>query len=501
MLFLLTALFLSAWFWRLNYKDASLWMLLTYAGIGALAYTDYQNASVLSEAFPKILKDFILLGMIGFVQNLAIHKRISILTAVITILGLFAAAHFLEDYLPADDTPFLTADLADPGLLVELAEGADDTALMTYAAARGFSLAPAFSPKYGEETLLDNFMDLDIGTADAESIIRELAGIKGVTYVEPNEVILVEPMIESTDVVTATGNRSSLGINDPGVEEQWAMEALDMTAYYQLLARQRPKKRARIAILDTGIDGRHEDLTDNYFSVEKRYDNDPMGHGTHCAGIAAGVTNNGLGIGSLAGPGNSPFVEITSIKVLSAGGQGTQKSIIAGIIEAVDENVDVISLSLGGVSNQSRERAYSQAVKYATDRGVIVVAAAGNSNRPATGYAPANAKGIITVAALDPYLLRAPFSNRTDGIAQPIAAPGVGIFSTVPDNNYRKYSGTSMACPFVAGLLGVMKSINPELSPKAAYEIIRDSGKSTNETRVTGRIVQPAAALRATLAR
>jgi thermitase len=271
-----------------------------------------------------------------------------------------------------------------------------------------------------------------------------------------------------------------------------------MDEYYRILSEQQARKKAKIVILDTGVDGTHEDLDDNFTSIETKYDTDPHGHGTHCAGIAAGVTNNGLGIGSLAGTNDeSPFVEVSSVKVLSASGMGTQKTIIAGIIEAADEGADVISLSLGGRSNQSSQRAYSAAVEYAHRAGAIVVAAAGNSNRNAKDFAPANAEGIITVAAIDEHLLRAPFSNRTEDIEMAIAAPGVGIYSTVPGNQYKKYSGTSMACPFVAGLLGVMKSLEPELDHRTAYRMLHDTGLTTSETRVTGRIVQPADALAA----
>lgn len=487
MLLLLTALLLTLWFYRANFRDAPLWMLLTYLGIGALVYQDYSSVSTLNDAFPRILKDFITLGMIGFVQTLAVNKRISILTAVVITLLLFAAAHFLEEYLP-DEAPGSTASL-----LVELEEGASPDRLLAYAADHNYTVAPAFAPKLRDETLLDNYYVLDYPGGDEARISREVLSL-GARYTEPNETIQVEPFIVGE---SAGGERRApaLSIDDPEAAQQWAIAALDLDAYYRLLARQRPRKRARIAILDTGVDARHEDLRDNYVSTEARYDNDPQGHGTHCAGIAAGVTNNGIGIGSLAGSGATPFTELTSIKVLNAGGMGTQKSIVAGIIEAVDEGVDVISLSLGGISNQSRQRAYSQAVKYATDHGAIVVAAAGNSNRRAVDYAPANAEGIITVAAVDPLLLRAPFSNRTDGIARALAAPGVDIFSTTPDNNYRAYSGTSMACPFVAGLLGTLRSLDPELTAAEAYELLHDTGRRTNETRVTGRIVQPAAAL------
>jgi thermitase len=176
---------------------------------------------------------------------------------------------------------------------------------------------------------------------------------------------------------------------------------------------------------------------------------------------------------------------------------GTQKSIIDGIIYAADAKVDVISMSLGGASNQSRQRAYNQAVAYANKKGVIVVAAAGNSNRPAEGYSPANAKGLIAVSAIGQDLLRAPFSNRCEKIDMAVAAPGVGVYSTKPRNHYQAHSGTSMACPFVAGLAGIMKSLDPDMDTKQFYQLISETGKTIPDGNRTGKLIQPAAALAA----
>ncbi|WP_116108362.1 S8 family peptidase [Lewinella sp. IMCC34191] len=493
---LFTALALSLWFWRRNLKDASLWMVLTYAGVGLLAWTDFHSVSVAANAFPKILKDFIMLGMVGFVQSMAVKKQISVWSAVILIFAMFAAVHFLQELIEREEAEVVSmVSDNEVSYLVELREGISADELERFAADRQLDLQRAFFPDAASETLLDNYYVLE-GEGTKTEIEQQLSRLSSVEYSEPNETILVEPFL-SPDYMSEASSNSSLSINDPFTGEQWAMEVLNMNDYYQVLHQQQPKKQAKVVILDTGVDGQHEDLTDNYFSIESKYDNDPHGHGTHCAGIAAGVTNNGVGIGSLAGAGDSPFVEISSVKVLSAGGMGQQKTIIAGIIEATDEGADVISLSLGGRSNQSSQRAYSAAVAYAHRAGAIVVAAAGNSNRDAKDFAPANAEGMITVAAVDQLLLRAPFSNRTDNIKMAIAAPGVGIYSTVPGNEYKSYSGTSMACPFVAGLLGVMKSLNPELDYREAYAILNTTGRQTTETRVTGPIVQPAAALTA----
>jgi len=498
---LLTALALSLWFWRRNFKDASLWMVATYVGVGLIAYNDFSAITVTgSSAFPKILKDFIMLGMVGFVQSMAVKKQISVWMAVVLIFGMFAAVHYLDELINSEEglETFTAINSTTDSYLVELREGSQVDELLVFAEQSGYDIERAFFPENASQTYLDNYYTLSVPVAQ-RGVEQALSSLATVRYSEPNETIQLEPFIIPGDESEFEAGTSSLSINDPFTSEQWAMEVLNMDDYYQILQEQSPRKQAKVVILDTGVDGSHEDLVDNYFSIETKYDNDPHGHGTHCAGVAAGVTNNGLGIGSLAGGSDSPFVEVSSIKVLSAGGMGTQKTIIAGIIEATDEGADVISLSLGGRSNQSSQRAYSAAVNYAHRNGAIVVAAAGNSNRDAKDFAPANAKGMITVAAIDQLLLRAPFSNRTESIDMAIAAPGVGIYSTVPNNGYRAYSGTSMACPFVAGLIGVMKSIRPDLTHTDAYRIIHSTGKESSETRITGRIVQPAAAVAAIL--
>ena len=330
--------------------------------IPALCYISADHQA----AVPRIVRDFLLLGMVGFVQSLAVAKRISIITAVIVIFCLFAGAYFLQEMIEQDDAtasalseatpqPFDTDDYvpslvdaevdADAELLVQIRDGNALTALKAAAFMRAWSVAPAFTPASPDLTVLDDYYTLDAN--DLATAMDVVEGIPGVVYFEPNETIQLDP-IESKETSISTDGADNFGINDPFADQQWAMRVLNMDRYYDVLSSRTPSRKAKIAILDTGVDGRHEDIRDNYYSIQTKYDNDPMGHGTHCAGIAAGVTNNSIGIGSLAGNGREPFTGITSIKVLNAAGMGTQKSIIAGIIEAADDGADVISLSLGG---------------------------------------------------------------------------------------------------------------------------------------------------------
>jgi thermitase len=152
-------------------------------------------------------------------------------------------------------------------------------------------------------------------------------------------------------------------------------------------------------------------------------------------------------------------------------------------------------MSLGGPSNDAAQAAYKAVVDYAAKKGVIIVAAAGNDNDDATKKVPASVAGIIAVAATDEQNRKASFSNDVSNIKWGIAAPGVNIFSTLPGSRYDYMSGTSMATPYVAGLLGLMKSIDPTLEAEKAFEIINRSGIETASGKKSGRLIQPMGAL------
>jgi len=115
-------------------------------------------------------------------------------------------------------------------------------------------------------------------------------------------------------------------------------------------------------------------------------------------------------------------------------------------------------------------------VKLALKRGAIVVTAAGNSNEDGKLHAPSNIPGVISVAALNQSMGKANFSNTNTSLARPIAAPGVQILSLKTGGGYVAYSGTSMATPMVAGLIGVMRSLRPKLTRDQIYKILKETG-------------------------
>ncbi len=217
-----------------------------------------------------------------------------------------------------------------------------------------------------------------------------------------------------------------------------------------------------IAVVDTGIDLDHSDLQANLASGKSFVDgvssaNDDYGHGTHVAGIVAAVANNGGVVGV------APLATLMPVKVLDNQGSGSLYAVAQGIEWATDHGADIINLSLGSVSDSST---LEDAVEYAYDEGVLLVAAGGNcgsstyylsgcdyQNQP---LYPGAYDQVMAVAATDSGDARAGFSNQGSYIE--IAAPGSSIYSTYSGGGYTTMSGTSMATPHVAGLAALIWS-------------------------------------------
>ncbi len=284
--------------------------------------------------------------------------------------------------------------------------------------------------------------------------------------------------------------------NDPFLANQWFAESLQYNEVYQILKNTKPKRKAKVAIVDTGVDSGHEDLSSIYKKSKTNGDKDEHSHGTHCAGLAGAATNNGVGIGSLNFDGK--FITISGYPALDKLGRGSDHTVARAIIDAAKDGADVISMSLGGYSPVP-PKSQVDAIKFARKQGAIVIVAAGNSNDNAKLYAPANVTGVITVAAVDEQLNKAVFSNTNDQLKMPIAAPGVNCLSSVPGGEYKQYSGTSMATPVVAGLVGLLRSLNPKLSAEEAYKIISETGQEVSDSKRIGKVIMPKAAIEAVL--
>jgi subtilisin family serine protease len=228
-----------------------------------------------------------------------------------------------------------------------------------------------------------------------------------------------------------------------------------------------------VAVLDTGMDLNHPDFVGRQF-VTNTFVGQPVqdlaGHGTHCIGTSCGTlspagTTPRYGIGYKVQP-------IFVGKVLTNSGTGTTGSVLAGINWAIANNCTVISMSLG--AQIPVQAAYTAAGQAALNKGLLIVAAAGNSYGQPTG-APANSPTIMAVASVDQNLAPSNFSNS--GKLE-LAGPGRDVFSSWPmPVRYKTISGTSMATPHVAGCAALWAQTSPSLRGQALWNKLLASVK------------------------
>jgi len=288
-------------------------------------------------------------------------------------------------------------------------------------------------------------------STDLHAFVVDLSANPDVAFAEPNHM------------------RSQMRTpNDPVLTQQWALrdihayEAWDITTGGDIT----------IALLDTGVSPSHPDLSHKLLRGYDFYNNDDdarddEGHGTYTAGVAAASSNNGAGIAGICWG-----CKILPVKVLGSRGQGDDATIAQGIRWAVDQGVRIISMSLGGPEDTLVMR---DAVSYAHDHNVLIIAASGNGqadgNRP--NY-PAAYPTVLAVSA----------TNSTDGVTGfsttgsfvDIAAPGVGLWSTIwsprDGDTYGVENGTSASCPHVAGAAALALTLRPDLSADQLAEVL-----------------------------
>lgn len=339
---------------------------------------------------------------------------------------------------------------------------------------------------------------------NVEEAVAKLSKLKDVEYAEPNRIVYAlggaETMaaqskaLDEAQQQTAGGENRAVSFNDPLFGNQWGLQSMQIPLLWQepFITNKRPV----IAILDTGVDIDHPDLKANIWTNAKEaegaeeYDDDGNGfnddvhgwdfvnqtgrigdwngHGTHCAGIAAAVGGNGIGI-----VGANPDALIMPVTVMQSDGTGDVATIIKGIDYAVANGADIISMSFG---SYGESRAEEQALGRAYQKAVLV-AAAGNDGmclnhaHPEKGQFapipmyPASYTFVLGVQAMNSEGNITGWSNYDDNgptytewgedklYNYELLAPGVNIESTYPGGNYKSLNGTSMATPMVAGAL------------------------------------------------
>lgn len=217
-----------------------------------------------------------------------------------------------------------------------------------------------------------------------------------------------------------------------------------------------------IGVLDTGAQLNHVDLKSCFVKHEKNV-NDKHGHGTHVVGIIS-ANNDSKGIVGVA-----PKAKILAVKVLNDNGSGSSKSVANGIYYAIEKGCNIISMSLGASTPMPDVH---KAIQTAYKKGIPIICAAGNAGDTNSLDWPAAYPETISVGAVDIKKTRAWFSQTSRTLD--FVAPGVNILSTVPTNNYARYSGTSMATPWVAGVVALIISKHKQLGGATPIKTVED---------------------------
>lgn len=440
-------------------------------------------------------KNLILLGVFGVIFKLFKRNKIAL---ILSIAGsIFLCLQIFNIHLPPKLMPADLQKMMEKGELLVEVELHNIDEIQNLLEPQNGSIIKAFSPEEPDMEI-DKFYIIDLPdeySPNKTKLLKELYARDLITYGEYNDEVSVAPL-ESTAKSTPSKN---LLTNDPLASQQWALNALDAKKLHQLIIRNQDKikRKIKVAVLDTGIESNHEDLQNAVTSNNSDNGTDPVGHGTHCAGIIGARTNNHKGISSFAF--YDDIIELQSIKVLNSFGFGTQAKIIEGMIEAVDDGADVLSLSLGGISDNAKQLAYKAAVDYARQKNVAVIVSAGNSSSSAGGFTPANVEGVFCISAIDENMQLASFSNHVEDIPWGFSAPGVNILSTFKNNSYKSLNGTSMAAPYVSSTVAILKAFHPELTPEGIFEILKFTSIPTKNKRESGPLIQPASALEALL--
>ena len=320
---------------------------------------------------------------------------------------------------------------------------------------------------------------LQAGAMPAEHLVATYGALPEVEYAEPNFIAWASP-VEAVGAPLAAVDLKpdALTTNDPQAAQQYSLWRMSVNSAWDVTR----GDGVVIGVLDTGVDGTHPDLQGKLVSMGRDFVNndynatDDHGHGTHVSGIAAAATNNGVGV---AGIGYN--ARVLPVKVLSSSGSGSYSAIASGITWAADNGARIINLSLGGPGSSTT---LDQAIAYAWNKGVVIVAAAGNENTSSPTY-PASSANVIGVCATDQADAKASFSNY--GINVDVCAPGVNIWSTVRGGSYQAWDGTSMASPNAAGVAALVAAAHPTWTNSQIKQALENTTDNIGSSTYFGR--------------
>lgn len=400
--------------------------------------------------------------------------------------GLFALGSVLVFF------PQTAAAVSDYSFLVKIKPGYNLEKILKTAGYSDFSISEPFG--FSSDSGLRRVYSVRAARPGAP--LGDLAFNGGVDYVQENKSVEASGIIASDpEFATSAGD----------ADKQWYLNKIKAPQAWEI---SRGSKDVDVAVVDTGIDGKHEDLGDgrvgagylSYCQVQGAQagqclvhisstvaggeNTDDNGHGTIIAGIIGAISDNARGIAGIAWN-----VRLMPVKVLDSSGSGVSSDVAAGIVWAVDNGADIVNLSLGGASLEGNP-VLSDAIAYAYKKSVLVVAAAGNdssltgSDLDTKPVYPVCSDGsenmVLGVASVDMADKKTAFSNFGRNCID-LTAPGAAYFNSRDDqrgmvstyydpkqptkNNLYVYAaGTSMSAAIVSGVAALLKSKTPDLN-------------------------------------
>jgi thermitase len=253
--------------------------------------------------------------------------------------------------------------------------------------------------------------------------------------------------------------------NDPDFLYQWHLPQISAPQGWDIIT---GSSSIVIAVIDSGVDPYHPDLMQvpgyNFLGGDPADTRDVLGHGTAVAGAAAAMGNSGIGVSGVTW--NNPVMPLVTV---TSSNTGTVSDTSAAIIYAADRGARVINISLGWTGFTSTMQ---NAVNYAWNKGLVIVASAGNYASSDPIY-PAALNNVVGVSATDQYDNLTGWSSY--GSSVDVSAPGVSIYTTANGGGCRYASGTSFSSPITAGLAGLIFSLNPSLTNSQVVDLIKNN--------------------------
>ncbi|WP_179886479.1 S8 family serine peptidase [Bacillus sp. es.034] len=342
------------------------------------------------------------------------------------VLGLFGMPFYSAESVEAKGESTSFGDKVAERVIVKLKKPVDKSAIEGYEvlASQEDATAPIVT------------MDVPEGQ-DVDSFIKDLEKNRDVEYAEPDHLIKLDHVP-----------------NDPYYDYQWHHQTIESERTWD---QTQGSPDVVVAVIDNGVDVDHTEFAGRivapYDTVNNTTTMTKGDHGTHVAGIIGSSMDNWTGVTGVA-----PETAIMPIDAFFNEESAYSSDVIEGIYYAVNNGADIINMSLGSYQYSS---VYNDAIQYAYNNGVVVVAAGGNEDTSASHY-PSSYPNVISVASTTEYDTKSSFSNY--GYDIDIAAPGSSILSTLPYNDYDYMSGTSMASPVVAGVAALILANEPYLT-------------------------------------